>query len=172
MANQRLSRLKLLMKDRDFDWPSEEEIRGNKLKRDLIVAETQSTASSLTERTDLSIKASDFSEPPLDSSSMSSFTPSIAFQSEFAIPLKNQNNRTSTSAAGKATATTARKTAINQCQVGDMADINVSFCPITAVSKYPYRFMNSHGPANKMLVDQISRELFAKEKFWDRAWTV
>ena len=59
-----------------------------------------------------------------------------------------------------------------QLQIGDMADVNVSFCPIMAVSKYPYRFMPSGGPANKVLVDLVSHTLFAGGKFWQRQWTV
>ena len=172
MANQRLDRLKLLMKDRDFDWPSEEKLKENRLQRNLKAAETQSTVSSLTEQTNPSYKASDLSEPPLLSSSMSSYTPPIAFQSELNMPPKTQNKQSGPKAADKSIKMSAGKTAMTQRRIDDMAAVNVSFCPIIAVSKFPYRFMSSNGPANKMLVDQISQGLFAEGKFWDRAWSV
>ena len=172
MANQRLNRLKSLMKDRDFDWPSEEKLKENKLQRDLVNSQTQSAATSLTELTDAPPKAYNFSKPSLHSSSLSLHTPSDTFESEVTMPPKHQNKQGGGQPINKPVQTNVGTSIMIQRQTGDMADINVSFCPIVAVSKYPYRFMSQAGPANKLLVDQISLGLFANQKFWDRSWSV
>lgn len=52
--------------------------------------------------------------------------------------------------------------------VGEEAPPNSNFCPILAVSKYPYRFMT----ATTAIVDEVSRKFFAGNEFWNRTWTL
>jgi hypothetical protein len=51
--------------------------------------------------------------------------------------------------------------------VGQEADIAIQFCPILAVSKYPYRCM----PKNSVS-EAVSKHYFAAGKFFERIWTM
>lgn len=52
--------------------------------------------------------------------------------------------------------------------VGDRASEGMAFCPIMAVSKFPYRFM---GKVNRV-TEEVSKMFFAGNKFWERKWTM
>ena len=52
--------------------------------------------------------------------------------------------------------------------IGQLSDPGEIFCPILAVSRLPYKFIN----ANQTTRDIISQQFFASGKFWDRRWTV
>lgn len=48
--------------------------------------------------------------------------------------------------------------------IGKLAEIGTAFCPIVAVSKYPYKFVPQY------LSEQIAKGFFDEEKFWYRPW--
>ena len=52
--------------------------------------------------------------------------------------------------------------------LGQLASSGQSFCPILAVSKYPYRYLYS----SSATVDLVSQSFFAAGKFWARKWTM
>ena len=52
--------------------------------------------------------------------------------------------------------------------VGQLTDPGDFFCPLLAVSKYPYKFLN----ASSKICDKVSQQYFASGKFWNRRWTV
>ncbi|MCJ1432189.1 hypothetical protein MMC27_001545 [Xylographa pallens] len=51
---------------------------------------------------------------------------------------------------------------------GDMGPLQIWYCPILAVAKFPYKFMK--GSAE--LVEKVSWRYFASSKIWDRKWTI
>ena len=53
-------------------------------------------------------------------------------------------------------------------QVGELSKITDTFCPITAVSKFPYKYMQSSPVAS----EEVSRKYFAAGEFWTRHWTM
>lgn len=50
--------------------------------------------------------------------------------------------------------------------LGKPAQSQQSFCPIEAVSKYPYKFVPKH------LTEKIAEKFFVDSKFWYREWEV
>lgn len=47
---------------------------------------------------------------------------------------------------------------------GDLANLSIPFCPIMAISKYPYRFVSKHESEN------VAQAFFTEGKFWERLW--
>ena len=54
-------------------------------------------------------------------------------------------------------------------EIGNPSPIDMTFCPILAVSKFPYKFMSS---SSAFVSDEVSRQFFAAEMFWRRKWTM
>lgn len=52
--------------------------------------------------------------------------------------------------------------------LGQLAGLGQSFCPILAVSKYPYRYLYP----SSTTADEVSQSFFATGKFWTRKWTM
>ena len=52
--------------------------------------------------------------------------------------------------------------------LGQLAEPNAKFCPIMAVSKYPYRYMDTYTATSA----KVSEGFFAGGKFFERQWTV
>lgn len=50
--------------------------------------------------------------------------------------------------------------------IGKLAPNHQAFCPILAVSKYPYKFVSSQ------ISEHIAQKFFNDGKFWYRAWDV
>ena len=175
MADQKLNRLKLLMKDREFDWPSQEQLEANRREKSRTESSIPSISSSQAnkevESTSYSLKP-EASNPVAHPLPISSVTTSSESKPQSTMPKKRQSPQKGRQPLDKVAMGTSGKSVATGRQLGDMAEVNVSFCPIMAVSKYPYRFMSSQGPANKMLADQVSKELFAGGKFWQRQWSV
>ena len=51
---------------------------------------------------------------------------------------------------------------------GDMGPLQIWYCPILAVAKFPYKFMKG----SAALVEKVSWRYFASSKIWDRKWTM
>ncbi|MCJ1389545.1 hypothetical protein MMC18_002402 [Xylographa bjoerkii] len=51
---------------------------------------------------------------------------------------------------------------------GDMGPLQIGYCPILAVAKFPYKFMKG----SAALVEKVSWRYFASSKIWDRKWTI
>ncbi|MCJ1417033.1 hypothetical protein MMC32_003372 [Xylographa parallela] len=51
---------------------------------------------------------------------------------------------------------------------GDMGPLQIWYCPILAVAKFPYKFMKG----SAALVEKVSWRYFASSKIWDRKWTI
>jgi hypothetical protein len=56
----------------------------------------------------------------------------------------------------------------NERPVGELAPRNAEFCPILAVSRYPYKYMDP----KSAISDKVSKAYFANEKFWKREWSL
>ena len=52
--------------------------------------------------------------------------------------------------------------------IGELAKPGMDFCPIVAVSKFPYKYMDPQS----QISDKVSKGYFANEKFWNREWTL
>lgn len=52
--------------------------------------------------------------------------------------------------------------------LGQLASFGQTFCPILAVSKYPYRYLYT----SSATADLVSQNFFAAGKFWARKWTM
>ena len=52
--------------------------------------------------------------------------------------------------------------------VGELASLDMTFCPVAAVSKYPYKYMR----ASPTVSEVVSRNYFAAGIFWMRTWTM
>ncbi|MCJ1256446.1 hypothetical protein MMC24_004267 [Lignoscripta atroalba] len=52
--------------------------------------------------------------------------------------------------------------------VGELASLDMTFCPVAAVSKYPYKYMR----ASPTVSEVVSRNYFAAGIFWMRTWTI
>ena len=55
------------------------------------------------------------------------------------------------------------------CEVGEFPPLEMTFCPILAVSKFPYKFMST---SSASMSEEVSRHFFAADKFWMRQWTM
>ena len=51
---------------------------------------------------------------------------------------------------------------------GDKGPLQIGYCPILAVAKFPYKFMKG----SAVLVEKVSWRYFASSKIWDRKWTM
>lgn len=47
---------------------------------------------------------------------------------------------------------------------GEVASEGMSFCPILAVAKFPYKYIS------KRFSDAVSDKFFNKGQFWNRKW--
>ena len=54
-------------------------------------------------------------------------------------------------------------------EVGELPPLEMTFCPILAVSKFPYKFMST---SSAFMSEEVSRHFFAADKFWMRQWTM
>ncbi|KAL9052680.1 MAG: hypothetical protein Q9162_005239 [Coniocarpon cinnabarinum] len=54
----------------------------------------------------------------------------------------------------------------NHDRLGELAPVHQAFCPIMAVSKYPYKFVASD------ISESIADRFFNAGKFWDRTWDI
>ena len=54
-------------------------------------------------------------------------------------------------------------------EVGELPPLEMTFCPILAVSKFPYKFMST---SSAFISEDVSRHFFAADKFWMRKWTM
>ena len=52
--------------------------------------------------------------------------------------------------------------------IGDLGPLQIGYCPILAVTKFPYKFMRG----SAALVEKVSRKYFVSSKIWDRKWTM
>jgi hypothetical protein len=52
--------------------------------------------------------------------------------------------------------------------VGELAPADMAFVPVLAAAKYPYKFMG----ASATVVESVSQDYFAHDKFWKRKWTM
>ncbi|KAH0537140.1 hypothetical protein FGG08_006044 [Glutinoglossum americanum] len=52
-------------------------------------------------------------------------------------------------------------------KLGQLASPGLSFCPVQAVSKYPYKYIH-----NKALQDVVASSFFAGGKFFERSWDI
>ncbi|MCJ1289292.1 hypothetical protein MMC34_000824 [Xylographa carneopallida] len=52
--------------------------------------------------------------------------------------------------------------------IGDLGPLQIGYCPILAVTKFPYKFMRG----SAALVEKVSRKYFVSSKIWDRKWTI
>ena len=50
----------------------------------------------------------------------------------------------------------------------ELAPPDMEFCPIMAVAKFPYRYMEAQSQES----EEVSARFFANGKFWARAWTL
>ncbi|MCJ1307140.1 hypothetical protein MMC25_000786 [Agyrium rufum] len=164
MATEKLNRLKMLMQDTDFQWPTEEELLANKLRQSQVNDEPEppKPETSAPKATEVPPPCS---EPPntaisrvlaslVDGSEPNTETPVRDFTRSK--PPFSMNDKDIIGGDDE-----ARK-------VGQLSSAGRSFCPIHAVAKYPYRFL-SQTPTAMELVSQAG---FAGGKFWEREWSI
>lgn len=53
-------------------------------------------------------------------------------------------------------------------EVGEEAVAGMRFCPLMAISRFPYKYLS----ANKRLMEGVADTAFNDGKFWERRWTV
>ena len=51
---------------------------------------------------------------------------------------------------------------------GDLGPLHIGYCPILAVTKFPYKFMKG----SSAIVEKVSWRFFACSRIWDRKWTM
>ena len=155
MADTPLSRLELLMQGEDYKWFQEEKVSAERRLKSTALAPPVLPEQDLITSDPTNWKSNQFH-------SILSIS-----GSDHGKPLSKKPARLRESAKKLGISEMAEPDPQGRV-IGQLTDPDEFFCPLMAVSKYPYKFL----AANSATCEKVSQLYFASGKFWDRKWTV
>ena len=155
MADTKIQRLRLLMEDEPVGSPESQELSTKVLHVPTLTLKDDTTK-------EIPPSTPDWGTYPAKASPKKKSFPRPRKNRDTSMKEDTQTNPSPVLPTSSSTSVPS----VNGLNFGHMSSPNQTFCPVSAVSKFPYKYMRKNDS------EQVSQEYFAGGRFWARTWNL